>query len=82
VEAHDDAAAAALWSARLRAEYRPIGNIEGRFDAPIGIDVDRPTIDRMGVARKQAVVSIDPGSPVSSTFVTLPRPGYGTHGVQ
>ena len=59
VEAHDYDAAAALWSARMRGEYPPSRYIDGRFDATTRIDVNRLRIDRMSVARREAVVFVD-----------------------
>jgi eukaryotic-like serine/threonine-protein kinase len=59
VEAHDYDAAAALWSPRMQRQYPPEGYIDGRFDATTRIDVNRLRIDRMSIARREAVVSID-----------------------
>jgi serine/threonine-protein kinase len=59
VAAHDYDAAAALWSPRMRSEYPPSRYIDGRFDATTGIDINRLRIERMSVARREAVVNID-----------------------
>jgi tRNA A-37 threonylcarbamoyl transferase component Bud32 len=59
VEVHDYDAAAALWSPRMRSQYPPSRYIDGRFDATTRIDVNRLRIERMSVARREAVVFID-----------------------
>ncbi len=59
VEVHDYDAAAALWSPRMRREYPPSRYIDGRFDATTRIDVNRLRIERISLARREAVVFID-----------------------
>jgi hypothetical protein len=75
VVAHDYDAAAALWSARMRRQYPPSRYINGRFDATTRIDINRLRIDRMSVAGRQAVVSIDITEYRSSG---APRHWFGT----
>ena len=43
----------------MRSEYPPSRYIDGRFDATTGIDINRLRIERMSVARREAVVNID-----------------------
>ena len=59
VAIHDYDAAAALWSPRMRRQYPPSRYIDGRFDATTRIDMNRLRIERMSVARREAVVFID-----------------------
>jgi hypothetical protein len=59
VTIHDYDAAAALWSPRMRRQYPPSRYIDGRFDATTRIDINRLRIERMSVARREAVVFID-----------------------
>lgn len=59
VVAHRYDAAAALWSPRMRSEYPPSRFIDGRFEATTRIAIHRLRIERMSVARREAVVYID-----------------------
>ena len=53
IDVHDYAAAAALWSPRMRGEYPPSRYIAGRFDATTRIDMNRLRIERVSLARRR-----------------------------
>ncbi|MBA2300300.1 MAG: hypothetical protein H0W22_05950, partial [Chloroflexi bacterium] len=58
VEAKEFDAAARLWTRRMRQDYPPEGNINGRFGPTTRIDIDRLRIESMNVRARTAVVSI------------------------
>ncbi len=58
VERHDFDAAARLWTRRMRQEYPPEGNIDGRFAPTTRIDIDRLAIESVNRGAGTAVVSV------------------------
>jgi tRNA A-37 threonylcarbamoyl transferase component Bud32 len=58
VERHEFDAAARLWTRRMREQYPPEGNIDGRFAPTTRIDIDRLSIERMSLRNGTAVVSV------------------------
>ncbi len=58
VERHDFDAAARLWTRRMREEYPPKGNIDGRFAPTTRIDIDRLAIESVNRRAGTAVVSV------------------------
>ena len=59
VQEHRYDEAAALWTARLRQEYPPETNINGRFDRTTKIVINRLSIRSMSLSKKTAVVFVD-----------------------
>ncbi|MEA2652784.1 MAG: eukaryotic-like serine/threonine-protein kinase [Chloroflexota bacterium] len=59
IEIRDYAAAAGLWSPRMRREYPPSRYIVGRFNATTGFSVHRLRVTRSSVSSRSSVVSID-----------------------
>lgn len=59
VAAHRFGEAAALWSSRMRREYPPAGNIDGRFARTTALDIQALDIRSQSLARGSAVVYVD-----------------------
>jgi hypothetical protein len=58
VERHEFDAAARLWTRRMREQYPPEGNIDGRFAPTTRIDIDRLRLERMSLRAGTALVSV------------------------
>ncbi|MDQ3129122.1 MAG: protein kinase [Chloroflexota bacterium] len=59
VEAHRFDEAERLWSTRMRQEYPPEGNIDGRFARTSAIDIQALSIRSQSLTRRTAVVDVD-----------------------
>ncbi|MBA2721211.1 MAG: hypothetical protein H0U52_18510, partial [Chloroflexi bacterium] len=59
VAAHRFDEAAALWTSRMRREYPPAGNIDGRFAKTTRIDIQALDIRSQSLAGRSAVVYVD-----------------------
>jgi len=59
VAAHRFDEAARLWTARMRRDYPPAGNIDGRFAPTTAIDIQRLRIVSQSVSGRTAVVFVD-----------------------
>jgi hypothetical protein len=59
VEAHRFDEAAALWTARMRRQYPPDQNIDGRFSRTTRIDLRRNVLVSIDRAAGTAVVAVD-----------------------
>jgi hypothetical protein len=59
VETHQFDAAASLWTSRMRRQYPPDGNIDGRFSRTTRIDLRRDRVTAVDLRAGTAVVAVD-----------------------
>jgi serine/threonine-protein kinase len=59
VERHEFDEAALLWTRRMRAEYPPRQNIDGRFAPTTDVDINRLRIVSMSLRERRSVVFVD-----------------------